>query len=597
MLKFLKKYWPLAVLAAAFMVGEVLVDLVQPRLMATIVDDGILGRATGGAADIPLIISTGVRMLLVVIAGGAFGMLSAVFTNLCAQNFGNDVRKAVFSRIMHLSFGQTDQFTTGSLITRTTSDVTQVQQLVSQMIRGFVRCLMFFFGGGLALLTLDLHFGVIVAITIPLLFFAMMFLLWKTNPLFGLVQGKLDRMNTVIQENISGARLVKAFVQEENEEARFEEANADLVNTQFRVLILMSYLRPIMNIILNLAVVGILFIGGRRVSEGAIAPGAVMAAITYISQILSGLMMLAMIFQGLSRGLASSRRLREVLDTEPALADGPREKCQQGSGTFAHFAKQNAQKCLTPVGISPAVRFRNVQFVYPGAGAKTLFDINLEIAQGETLGIIGATASGKSTLVNLIPRFRDVLAGAVEVNGVNVKDYALKELREKIAFVLQKSELFSTTIRENIEIGRPGAPLAEIRQAAKTAQADGFIMEQPEGYDTPVAEAGMSLSGGQRQRVAVSRALLKKAEIYIFDDATSALDLATEAALYGALRSESAYADATKIIIAQRVASIRGADRILVLDNGQIAGLDTHEKLLRSCEVYRDICASQEVAL
>ena len=557
------------------MVGEVLVDLIQPRLMETIVDEGILGINNGGVSDIPLIASTGIRMILIVIVGGGCGILSAVFTNLCAQNFGNDVRKACFSRIMQFSYEQTDHFTTGSLITRITSDVSQTQQMVSQMIRGFVRCMIFFAGGSFALVTLDMHFGVIVAIAVPLLLLDIIFVLWKTNPLFSVLQKRLDRMNTVIEENVSGARVVKAFVQEERETQRFADANQQLVDTQFRVLILMSYLRPIMNIVLNLAIVGILYVGGVLVQGGNIAPGAVMAAITYISQILNGMMMLAMIFQTISRGSASVKRLKEVLDTEPALQDG----------------RGFANVCVKPDAPAAAVEFRNVHFSYPGRREEILRNINLTIQPGETLGVIGATASGKSTLISLIPRFYDVTSGDVFVDGVNVRDYTLHELREKVSYVLQKSELFGTTIRENIAIGKNDAGIDEIKKAAKAAQADGFIMQQPQQYDTPVAEGGMSLSGGQRQRVAISRALLKHAKILIFDDATSALDLKTEARLYDALKTE--YRDMTKVIIAQRIASIRDADHIAVLNRGKIVGYGRHEELLETCPVYRDIYDSQ----
>ena len=570
MLRYLKKYWYFALLAAGFMVGEVLIDLIQPRMMEVIVDRGILGLDNGGVSDLSLILSVGLRMLLVVLLGGLCGVLSGVFTNLCGQNYGNDVRKACFRRIMDFSFEQTDRFSTGSLVTRMTNDVSQVQSMVTQMIRGFVRCLMFLFGGSFALLQLDLSFGVIVACAIPLVLLDIVFVLWKTNPLFSLLQQRLDRVNTVIQENVAGARVVKAFVQEDRESARFGGANQDLVDTQMKVLVLMSWLRPIMNIVLNVAIVCIIYVGAIQVRGGSIAPGAVMAAITYISQILNGLMMLAMIFQTLTRGMASSRRLKEVLDTPPAITDG--------DGAF-----ETAER--------GTVRLRHVTFSYPGQRQPVVKNVNLTIRAGETLGIIGATASGKTSLVSLIPRFYDVTMGTLEVDGVDVRRYPVRELREKIAFVLQKSELFSTTIRENIALGRPDASFEEIRAAAAAAQADGFIREQPQGYDTPVAESGMSLSGGQRQRIAISRALLKQAEILIFDDATSALDLKTEAALYAALRRD--HRDVTKIIIAQRVASIRDADRIAVLDRGYLVGCDTHDRLLETCGVYRDICASQ----
>ena len=568
-LKALKKYWHFALLASVFMVLEVYVDLRQPRLMAEIVDEGILGLHNGGISDIGIVTSTGLRMILVVIFGGICGILSGVCTNLCSQNFGNDIRKNAFRRIMHFSFSQTDDFSVGSLITRTTSDVTQVQNMVAQLIRGCVRCGMFFIAGSIALVSLAADFGTVILIAMPILLLEVAFVLWRTNPLFRLLQNRLDRMNTVIQENVAGARVVKAFVQEKRESERFAKSNDDLVDTQFRVLILMSYMRPVMNIILNLATIAIIHIGGLRVQDGSIAPGTVMAAITYLSQILNGMMMLAMIFQTVTRGITSSRRLREIMDAEPPIQDGT-EPAPAKAGSIS---------------------FQNVSFSYPDNDASVLRNINLSVEPGETLAIIGETGCGKSSLVNLIPRFYDATSGTVEVDGADVRSYPLNDLRDRIAFVLQKSELFSTTIRENILIGNPDATEAEIVSAAKAAQADEFIRQQPDGYDTPVAESGTSLSGGQRQRIAITRALVKHAEILILDDSTSALDFRTEASLQSALREQ--YRNVTKIIIAQRISSVQNADRIAVIDNGTVAACDTHENLLKSCKIYQDIYASQ----
>ena len=561
----------MALLAAAFMVGEVYVDLYQPRMMAAIVDKGILGLSNNGTSDLPFIISTGIKMLLVVILGGLFGLLSAVFTNLTGQGSGNEIRKLCFDRIMHFSFEQTDDFSTGSLITRITNDVTQVQQLIMQLIRGLVRCLMFFIGGTGALLSLDLSFGVIVACAFPLILIDIIFVVWRANPLFTVLQESLDKLNSIIQENVTGIRVVKAFIQEKNEKQRFDEANRELVDTQFNVQMLLSFLRPVMNIVLNIAVVGIIYVGSIQVKEGSAAPGTVMAAITYISQILNGMMMLAVIFQTLSRGLASSKRLQEVIDTQSDIRQEPLPT--EGDGSRG------------------SVRFENVKFIYQDNGSEVLHDINLEIAPGETLAIIGSTGSGKSSLVNLIPRFYDAAEGRVLVDGIDVRAYDPKELRNKVTMCLQKAEFFSTTIRENISMGSPDADDEAIRTAAVAAQADGFIQQQPDGYDTAVAERGMSLSGGQRQRIAIARALLKKGEILILDDVTSALDLKTEAALYAALNRE--YTDMTKIIIAQRIASVRNADRIVVLDGGTIAACGTHTELMESSPIYRDIYDSQ----
>ncbi len=582
--KYLRKYWLPALLASAFMIAEVYVDLYQPRMMEVIVDQGILGVGNNGVSNLSLILSTGVRMLLVVLAGGVFGLLSAVCTNVAGQSCGNDLRKGCFRRIMHFSFEQTDDFSTGSLITRITNDVTQVQQLIMQLIRGLVRCVMFFVGGTMALLRLDLSFGVIVACAFPLILIDIIFVVWRTNPLFTVLQESLDKLNGIIQENVSGIRVVKAFIQEKAEAGRFSDANRHLVDTQFNVQMMLSFLRPVMNIVLNIAVVGIIYVGSVQVRDGGAAPGTVMAAITYISQILNSMMMLAMIFQTISRGSASARRLQEVLLAESAIRQEPK---------YADAAPEGID-AVSGAAVKPergSVRFEDVSFVYTDNGRVVLRNINLDVAPGETLAIIGSTGCGKTSLVSLIPRFYDAAEGRVLVDGVDVRAYDPADLREKVTVCLQKSELFSTTIRDNIAIGNPQANETEIREAAKAAQADGFILQQPEGYDTPVAERGMSLSGGQRQRVAIARALLKKGEILIFDDSTSALDLKTEANLYEALRRD--YADVTKIIIAQRVASVRNADRIVVLDGGTISACGTHEELLKTSPVYRDIVASQ----
>ncbi len=589
MLRFLKKYWIYAALASLFMVGEVLVDLYQPKMMQKIVDEGILGVGNCGVSDVKLVVSVGIRMIIVVVCGCLFGILSAVFTNIAGQNFGNDIRKFCFRRIMNFSFEQTDKFTTGSLITRITNDVTQVQQLVMQIVRGFVRCLMFFIGGTIALLSLDLSFGIIIACAFPLIILHIVFVVWKTNPLFLKLQKMLDKMNGIMQEDINGARVVKAFVQEDREKKRFAAAGKDLVDTQFRVQIMLSFMRPVMNIVLNIAVVGIIYIGSGGVQRGDIAPGSVMAAITYISQILNGMMMLAMIFQTLSRGVVSAGRLKEVIITEPVITDG-----EYADGEYAEGSKNADEKeesGFVNGSSRGTVSFRNVSFTYPGSSAAVLRNINLDVKGGETVAIIGATGSGKTTLANLVPRFYDVSEGEIFVDGISVKDYKLQELRSRVTVCLQKSELFSTNIKDNIAVGRRGAKDEEIKKAAAAAQADDFIMRQNDKYDTEVAEGGMSLSGGQRQRIAISRALLRNSEIIIFDDSTSALDLNTEAKLYAALGKD--YKNATKIIIAQRVASIKNADRIVVLDNGSINSIGTHEELMESNDIYRDIYESQ----
>ena len=566
MLKYLKKYWFYCLLAPLFMVGEVAMDLIQPDMMADIVDNGVL------KGDFALIVTMGIRMILTVIAGGFCGILCGVFANLAAQSFGNDLRKAVFTKIMHLSFQQTDKISTGSLVTRLTNDVTQVQHMVMMAVRGFVRNTVMFVGGIIMLYLQSPRFALIAACGLPFVVVAVTFFLRKTAPLFAVVQKKLDGINHIMQETIAGARVVKAYVKEDYELGRFDDANDALCQENLRVQSLLAFMSPCMNIVLNICVVAVIMVGGYTVKTGGtITPGNTMAAITYLAQILHGVTFMANIFQVFSRAKASAERINEVLCSPDIITDGVGTQEAESKG---------------------AVEFRHVSFAYPGSDDHcVLEDISFRVQPGETLAIIGATGSGKSSLVHLIPRFYDVTEGEVLVDGVNVKDYNLTELRDKIAIVLQKAELYSRSIEENIRWAKKDAELWEIKKAAQIACADDFICSKSYGYYTPVTERGHSLSGGQKQRISIARAVLKEHDILIFDDSTSALDLKTEAALYQALREECG--NVTKIIIAQRISSIQGADRILVLDNGGVSAIGTHAELMERSEIYRDIYHSQ----
>lgn len=571
MLKYLKKYWFFALLAPIFMIGEVSMDLLQPELMSRIIDDGVLGLNNGGVGNLNTVITIGLKMIGFVALGGICGIMSGVFANLCAQQFGNDVRKAVFKRIMEFSFEQTDKFSTGSLITRVTNDITQLQNFVMQCLRGFVRTSMLFIGGIACMVSLNMEFGIIIACALPFVAVCVVYFIAKANPKFTVLQKKLDKVNNVMQENVSGARVVKAYVKEDYETERFEKANNELVSTQLDVLLLLSYMTPIMNIILNLSVVAVIKVGGIQVSAGSATPGNVMAAITYCSQVLNAVMRMTMIFQTASRGIASKKRVMEIINCDPAIKSGT-------------YNKETAVK--------GKVEFKNVSFAYPGMDNENVIEnFNLVINPGETIGILGATGCGKSSLVNLIPRFYDVTKGEVLIDDVNVKDYDLQVLRDKVSIALQKPEIFSTTIAENIAWGDDSADIEKIRQAADIAQATEFIDNRTDGMDTQVSQGGHSLSGGQKQRVAISRAVLKNSEILIFDDATSALDLKTEADLYSEL-SVKKY-DVTRIIIAQRIASIKNADRIVVMDNGRLADVGSHSELIKTSEIYKDIYESQ----
>ena len=570
MWRYIKRYCHFAVIAALFMVGEVLADLYQPALMKQIVDDGVLGLNTGGLGDLQLILRVGIVMILVVVLGGAAGSLNNVFTHMCCQNMGNDLRKDCFQKIMSYSFDQMDRFGTGSLITRVTNDVNQVSMLVGQFIRGVVRAGMLTFGSLICLYRLSATFGTIVLCAVPLILACLIGCIWAANPLFSRLQEQLDQVNGILQEDISGIRVVKACVRETYEKLRFGKANGELIKIQLKFLVIFAFMNPTINALMYLAVAVILMRGSVRVGQGAATPGMVMAAITYTTQLLDGILMLVMIFQTISRGCASWKRAREILNSEPALTDG---------GFHGETEVQGK------------LEFRNVSFCYPGSRQPALRHIDLTVQPGETLAIIGPTGSGKSTLVNLMLRFYDVTEGELLVDGVDVRRYDQRALRDKMGAALQKSELFSGSLGENIAWGVDGASDEAIAAAARTAQAADFIQAAPQGYRTPVAERGASLSGGQKQRVSIARALLKPSEFLIFDDSSSALDLKTEAALYDAL--DSAQPSCTKILIAQRIATVRRADRIAVMDRGTIVGCGTHWELLECCPIYQDICQSQ----
>ena len=563
--KYLKPYLLFVLLAPLSMVGEVMIDLLQPKLMSKIVDDGVLG------GDMQLIVTIGIIMLVTIIIGGACGASSSAFAGVASQGFSRDVRNDLFKKVMGLSFQQTDRFTTGSLVTRITADITALQQMVDFVIRGFVRNIIMFIGGMIMMLSLDAGFGEIIVIALPIEAVIVVLIMRHANPLYAIVASKLDTVNSVMQENVTGARVVKAYVREAHEEQRFDDANMELMSSNLKVQQLIALLQPLLMVIMNFSVLAVIYVGGFQVEARQMQVGEVMAAITYLTQVLHGIMMISMMFQTLSRASASAKRIGEVMDTEPVI-NSP-----------------DTQHALTEKG---TVSFRGVTFAYPSSsGVPVLEDIDLDIKQGENIAILGATGSGKSSLVNLIPRFYDPDAGEVLVDGVNVKEQELSDLRRRVGIVLQKSELFSATVAENIRWGCEEASDEEVSAAARIAQAEEFITLMPDGYDTMIAEKGASLSGGQKQRMSIARAVIKKPEILIFDDSTSALDLGTEAKLRGALKEQ--LRGTTVITIAQRIASVRECDRIVVLDSGRIVGCDTHERLLEGCAVYRDIYDSQ----
>ncbi len=570
MWQYIKRYAHFAIIAALFMGGEVLMDLIQPGLMRRIVDDCVLGLNNNGVGNMELIWRLGAQMIGMVLIGCCFGSLNNVFVNMASQNMGNDLRKDTFRKIMTFSFPQIESFGAGSLITRITNDVTQVERLIAQFVRGMVRTVLMTIGSLYFMYTLSPDFAFIVLCALPFIIGTMAFCLRKVNPLFALQQEKLDVVNDLLQEDISAIRIIKACVRETYEKLRFGKANGDLIKTQLKVLLTLAFMGPVVNMLMNLTIAAILWYGARDVLEGTASPGSIMAAITYTTQLLMGIMMLMMLFQNISRGFISWKRLAAVLHLEPEIQDGKYAGNTDGNGLIV---------------------FRDVSFAYPGSNKNVLEHINLTIKPGETVAIMGSTGSGKTTLINLIPRFYDVTEGTICIDGVDVRDYKVSALRNKVAVALQKSELFSTSVKENIAWGSPDAAYERIEHAAHIAQAHEFITPLEQGYDTVVAERGMSLSGGQKQRVALARAVLKKSPIMIFDDATSALDLKTEANFYNELAKTSP--DSTKIIVAQRIASVRRANRILILENGTVIAEGTHKELLKNCAIYQDIYQSQ----
>ena len=587
---YLKPYAFLAIISPLLMVGEVFADLLLPQLMTVIVDCGInaggdvSGSAIGSAVmkilygageytAMQVILTFGVLMLLVVLVGGFFGVLCAFTAAKASQSMGNDLRCAAYKRVMSLSIEQTDKFTTGSLVTRMTNDIAMIVDFTEMILRMLVRSPMFFIGGTIMLCTLDIKFGLVLMCSLPVMALTLFLVLGRAVPMFGSIQKKLDRVNSVVQENVTGARVVKAYVREDYEYDRFEKANKDLRDTNIRVHKLMAITHPVLTVVMNASIIAIIFIGGWEIDNVAgsgMSAGTIMAAVTYVTQVLMSIMMVSMLFNSISRAMASIKRVGEVLDADPVIVSGDR----------------------TGEDSDIAVSFRGVDFRYPSAaGRPVLHDINLDVRRGETLAVIGATGSGKTSLVNLILRFYDATAGEVLVDGVPVKEYDLSVLRSKISYVMQKSELFSGTVAENIRWGKDGATDGELRDAARIAQAEEFIEGFPQKYDGYIAEKGASLSGGQKQRMSISRALVRKPEILILDDSTSALDLATEAKLRSALREE--LKDTTVIMIAQRIASVKDADRIAVIENGTIKDCAPHDELMRTSDTYRDIYNSQ----
>ncbi len=575
---YLKPYWRATVLAPLLLLFEVVTDLMQPRLMADIVDHGI------AQGDLDYIVRTGLLMLGVALVGvlGGFGCI--YYSSIAAQGFGTDLRADLFSRVQRFSFTSIDKFKTASLITRLTNDITQVQTVVLMMLRVLVRAPLLSLGGLIMAVTINPGLSLILVVTVPILILALSYVIRKAFPLFSRVQKALDGVNTVIRENLTGVRVVKAFVRADYETKRFAVVNEEYMEIGLKAARLVGVIMPVMLLVFNLSILAVIWFGGIKVNQGNMQVGQVMAFINYMMQILFSLLIVGFMLMMVSRAKVSADRITEVLDTAT--------ESQETANNIPTEALETADKQRSvPIKVGK-VEFQQVSFRYAGAGGEpVLRNISFTAQPGETVAILGATGAGKSTLVNLIPRFYEVTAGQILIDGQDIRELELSDLRRRISMVLQESILFSGTVRENICWGHPGASEEEVIGAAQVAQAHDFILKLPEGYDTIIGQRGVNLSGGQKQRIAIARAIIKQPLILILDDSTSAVDVATEALIQNALKKP--LETATCIVIAQRITTVLEADKILVLEDGELVDAGTHAELMQTSKVYQDIYDSQ----
>ncbi len=565
LLRFLKPYSLAAAGVLVFMFLQTLSELFLPTLLADIVDTGIVNGDTG------YILKVG-GLMLVVALGGTLCIIGGNYLSAkVAAGFGRDLRSSLFARVESFSLQEFNRFGTASLITRSTNDINQVQMFLLMFMRMMVTSPLMLIGGIIMALSRDVELSKTIVVAIPLLAAAVTIIALKALPLFQEMQQKLDRLNLVLRENLTGIRVIRAFNRTDHEKRRYNEANRDLTSTAVRVNRIIASMLPVMMFSLNITTVAIIWYGGMRIDSGQMMVGDLMAFLQYVMLILFSLIMVSMLFVMIPRASVSVARINEVLDTVPEIKDPPQPRRAGGPGG--------------------RVEFKNVTFSYPGAEKPALSRISFSAGPGEVTAIIGGTGSGKSTLANLMLRFYDVDSGAILVDGVDVREMSQDELRQKIGYVPQKSFLFSGSVADNIRFGRRSASDAEVRHAAEAAQAADFIAGLAGGYEAEIAQGGVNISGGQKQRLAIARALVRRPEIYIFDDSFSALDFKTDARVRAALKEITA--GSTVFIIAQRVSTVMDADRIIVLDGGSICGMGTHRELLESCAVYREIVLSQ----
>ncbi|MEW4414877.1 ABC transporter ATP-binding protein [Clostridium sp. AN503] len=565
--KYAKPYLSAFIIGPCLMLTEVFGEIMLPKLMSMIINNGVANR------DSAYIVRIGLCMVAVAMVMAVSGIGGAYFSAKASICFTSDLRKDLFARVQQFSFKNIDQFSTGSLVTRLTNDIQQVQQVMMMGLRLALRAPGMLVGALIMAFIMNRTLAVIILIVIPVLSVVIAAIMMTAYPRFGIMQTKLDRMNSGIQEALTNVRVIKSFVREDYEKDKFRRSNEDLQNTSLKAMRIVIMTMPVMMLAMNITTLAVVWYGGNLIIGGSMQVGDLTAFTTYIVQILMSLMMLSMVFLQSSRAMASIKRINEVLQTEIDLTDE----------AAAHKELQVK---------AGRVEFKDVSFSYEEGGKdKVLEHISFTAEPGQIIGIIGSTGSGKTSLVQLIPRLYDATEGQVLVDGVDVRDYSLRHLRDGVGMVLQKNVLFSGTIEENLRWGNETASMEELRSIADAAQADGFVSSFPDGYETDMGQGGVNVSGGQKQRLCIARALLKRPKILILDDSTSAVDTATEAKIRECFRTT--LKDTTKFIIAQRIGSVEEADVIIVLDDGRIIGMGTHRELMESCEAYQEIYYSQ----
>lgn len=543
---------------------QAMTDLYLPTLMGDIVDNGII------LEDIPYIWKIGGLMLLVAAVGVAVSVTASYYSSKVAMAFGRDIRRKVFKHVEEYSLQEFDEFGTASLITRTTNDITQIQQVLLMMLRMVIMAPLMLIGGAIMAISKDAKLSLTILVILPFLVGAIVLVLKKAMPLFKLVQEKLDKLNLVMRENLTGVRVIRAFDKEDEEQDRLKKANFNLTDVSIRVNKIMAFMMPIMMLLMNLTIVAVIWFGGIRIDSGGMELGDLMAFVQYIMQIMFALIMASMMFVIIPRGAVSANRINAVLELKASTPEEGQKKADLKKGLL---------------------EFKNVTFHYPGAEEPALTDVNFTAKPGEVTAIIGGTGAGKSTLINLIPRFYEISSGTIRVNGVDIKDTTQEEVRSRIGLVPQQALLFTGTIAENIRYGKEDATDQEIEHAIHIAQADDFISESKDGLDTLIEQGGTNVSGGQKQRLSIARALVRKPDIYLLDDSFSALDFKTDANLRKALKEETT--ESTLLIVAQRVSTVVDADQIIVLDKGHVVGIGKHDELVKTNKVYQQIVESQ----